>query len=287
MSNRFMGKDGFAWFVGVVEDREDPELMGRVRVRALGFHTDSLIDLPKSDLPWATVMSPTTDPSMNGLGETPPFIVEGSWVVGFFQDAEEKQHPIVLGTLPGFNLEKPNQGKGFSDPKGVFPRDADKPAGGLGEPDTNRLARGTMAEKHPSLKKRRLMKQCYVPTATRPWMGETDPESSPESIDYWEEIEPKSNTVSQYPYNHVHESESGHIHEIDDTAGGERLFTYHRSGSFVEIHPQGDKMTKVVGKNYEIIMKDSDLLISGDFNVTVEGDKRELIKKRADGTGGN
>jgi hypothetical protein len=36
----FMGQDGFIWFVGVVEDRNDPERLGRVRVRALGFHTD-------------------------------------------------------------------------------------------------------------------------------------------------------------------------------------------------------------------------------------------------------
>ena len=40
MSQSFMGLDGFIWFVGVVEDRNDPALLGRVRVRCLGFHTD-------------------------------------------------------------------------------------------------------------------------------------------------------------------------------------------------------------------------------------------------------
>ena len=34
----FMGKDGFVWFVGVVEDRNDPKKVGRVRVRCLGYH---------------------------------------------------------------------------------------------------------------------------------------------------------------------------------------------------------------------------------------------------------
>ena len=29
----FMGKDGFQWFVGVVEDRDDPKRMGRLNVR--------------------------------------------------------------------------------------------------------------------------------------------------------------------------------------------------------------------------------------------------------------
>ncbi len=80
----FMGQDGFIWFVGVVEDRNDPERIGRVRVRCLGFHTEDLNLLPTIDLPWAHVMHPVTDPSMHGMGNTPSFLVEGSWVIGFF-----------------------------------------------------------------------------------------------------------------------------------------------------------------------------------------------------------
>ena len=30
--NYFMGQDGFIWFTGVVEDRNDPDSLGRVRV---------------------------------------------------------------------------------------------------------------------------------------------------------------------------------------------------------------------------------------------------------------
>ncbi len=76
----FMGQDGFVWFVGVVEDRDDPERIGRVRVRCLGFHTEDLDKLPTADLPWAHVMHPVTDPSMHGMGNTPSFLVEGAWV---------------------------------------------------------------------------------------------------------------------------------------------------------------------------------------------------------------
>ena len=54
--NYFMGLDGFVWFTGVVEDRNDPDKLGRVRVRCLGFHTEDLLDIPTKDLPWATVM---------------------------------------------------------------------------------------------------------------------------------------------------------------------------------------------------------------------------------------
>ena len=70
----FMGLDGFAWFVGVVEDRNDPEQLGRVRVRCLGWHTEDLSALPTAELPWAHVMHPVTDPSMHGMGTTPSFL---------------------------------------------------------------------------------------------------------------------------------------------------------------------------------------------------------------------
>ena len=99
--NYFMGLDGFVWFTGVVEDRKDPAQLGRVRVRCLGWHTEDLNDIPTNSLPWAHIMHPTTDPSMQGLGNTPSFLVEGTWVVGFFLDAVEKQQPLIIGTLPG------------------------------------------------------------------------------------------------------------------------------------------------------------------------------------------
>ena len=46
MSNYFMGLDGFIWFIGVVEDRNDPSKLGRVKVRCLGFHTEDKNDIP-------------------------------------------------------------------------------------------------------------------------------------------------------------------------------------------------------------------------------------------------
>ena len=115
--NYFMGLDGFIWFTGVVEDRNDPDALGRVRVRCLGFHTENLEDIPTKDLPWATVMHPVTDPSMQGLGHTPSFLVEGSWVIGFFADAKERQQPIIMGSLPGIPTNRPDYTKGYNDPR--------------------------------------------------------------------------------------------------------------------------------------------------------------------------
>ena len=97
--SNFMGQDGFHWFVGVVEDRNDPSALGRVRVRCLGYHSADLTELPTTDLPWAHVMHPVTDPSMHGMGNSPSWLVEGGWVVGFFLD-DDLQQPLIIGTLP-------------------------------------------------------------------------------------------------------------------------------------------------------------------------------------------
>ena len=35
----FVGKDGFTWGVGEVEDTNDPMEIGRVRARVLGYYT--------------------------------------------------------------------------------------------------------------------------------------------------------------------------------------------------------------------------------------------------------
>ena len=100
--NYFMGLDGFIWFTGVVEDRNDPSQLGRVKVRCLGFHTEDKNKIPTDSLGLVLhVMHPVTDPSMQGMGTTPSFLVEGTWVVGFFTDAKEKQQPIIMGSLPG------------------------------------------------------------------------------------------------------------------------------------------------------------------------------------------
>ena len=37
----FVGKDGFFWWVGEVEDNEDPMELGRVKTRILGYYTNA------------------------------------------------------------------------------------------------------------------------------------------------------------------------------------------------------------------------------------------------------
>ena len=282
----FMGLDGFIWFVGVVENRNDPAELGRVQVRCLGYHTEDLSLIPTADLPWAHVMHPVTDPSMQGLGNTPSFLVEGSWVVGFFRDAREKQQPIIMGTLPGYPEELPDTKLGFNDPTNTYPTEeriySDH---GIKESDVSRLARGEDSETHAALMMRRELKQDDIPIAIKPHIPEVSDSTTLEERTTWNEPHPKSVTADEspytsakYPYNHVHESEAGHIHEIDDTPGGERLMQQHSTGTFQEIHPDGSKMVKVIGDNYEIIAGKSSILVVGDANITYDGNVRELVK---------
>jgi len=302
--NYFMGLDGFVWFTGVVEDRNDPDALGRVRVRCLGFHTEDLNDIPTADLPWATVMHPVTDPSMQGLGNTPSFLVEGSWVVGFFSDAREKQQPIIMGSLPGIPKNRPDYTKGFNDPRsklsdqidyvgdpsyGPYPVDGRQykmPSGHeLGISDTNRLAQGQESEDHNSLIDRRYNRQTDIPIATQPYLSTVSDEAVNETRTTFDEPHPKNiledadpYPSAQYPFNHVFESESGHITELDDTPGGERTYRQHSSGTYEEVVANGNKTVKVIGDNYELIMGGSNVYVSGAVNLTIGGDVRHLVK---------
>ena len=96
---KIFNKDGFNWWIGVVEDRMDPEKQGRCRVRIFGYHTDSKELLPTKDLPWAIPIQPITSAAISGIGSSPLGPVEGSWVIGFFLDGEDCQQPAIFGTI--------------------------------------------------------------------------------------------------------------------------------------------------------------------------------------------
>ena len=50
-------------------------------------------------------------------------------------------------------------------------------------------------------------------------------------------------TDREYPYNHVLETESGHVVELNDTPGGESVSVTHKSGSYVMIDKDGNLQT--------------------------------------------
>ena len=56
----YMGKDGFIWWQGVVEDRKDPLYLGRCKVRILGWHTDNKSDITYAGQPVSSQILKTT-----------------------------------------------------------------------------------------------------------------------------------------------------------------------------------------------------------------------------------
>ena len=92
----------------------------------------------------------------------------------------------------------------------------------------------------------------------------------------------------KYPYNHMIESEAGHVLEMDDTPNHERLHLYHRSGSRIEFMPKGDAVMKVMNNSYEVILKDKKILIAGSADIELaNGDYNLITKKGTTEDGGN
>lgn len=110
--DQFVGGQ-FDWFIGVVEDTNDPELLNRVKVRCFGYHTEDKAELPTKDLPFATVMMPTTSPSVEGIGQNHQ-LLSGSWVVGFFRDGPSAQDPMIMGSIMSFTEKERDTNLGFS-----------------------------------------------------------------------------------------------------------------------------------------------------------------------------
>jgi putative chitinase len=95
------------FYLGIVEDRiSDPLKLGRVKVRVFGVHTESLVDVPTEDLPWAIPLMTSGSASLSGIGDAVPQYVEGTTVFLFFQDGESKQQPIILGSMAGIPINK-------------------------------------------------------------------------------------------------------------------------------------------------------------------------------------
>jgi hypothetical protein len=95
------GNEGFKWFIGIVEDRDDPQKLGRVRVRIYNVHSESKAFVPTDSLPWATPLLPTTSAGLNQVGASPTGMMVGTTVFGFFLDGNEATLPVLFGVLAG------------------------------------------------------------------------------------------------------------------------------------------------------------------------------------------
>jgi len=361
--NNFMGKGGFVWWQGVVEDRIDPLFLGRCRVRILGWDTDDKNRMPTNELPWAYPVQPITSAAQTGVGISPTGVVEGTWVVGFYRDGEDAQERVFFGTLggiPGDTSPNPNSNKGFYDPRrsreelppshpkaekvgvlGVvslldndsssslsvptapvsieYYRKPELKSGEkvkeletnnpkfnysesplskgfgnlnvphtltaivkeyavrsrypdqnyLGEPTTPRTARGGSGVAgsiglHTGggiLQEKEKWRRAFSSNIRR---------AKASDVSTWEE--PPSDYATRYPYNHVHQTESGHLFEIDDTPGAERLHRYHRMGTFEEIGSLGQRITKIANQDFKFCMSNYYEQVHGDYLLNVSND---------------
>jgi hypothetical protein len=105
----------------------------------------------------------------------------------------------------------------------------------------------------------------------------------PVQKEYIEELgEKKTEYAAKYPYNKTITTSSGHVLELDDTPKAERIHVYHKSGSYIEIFPDGSIVTKSMKDSTSVTMNDhaisvvrGDLQIlanEGKIQITAEGD---------------
>ena len=289
-------------FFFLLEDRHDPLKIGRVRVRIHGIHTDNKLKIATPDLPWAQVILPTTSAGLSGMGMQHG-LVEGSTVFGYFRDGESCQDPVVLGVSTGVpqagyrvdalgNQQSRSVDKGFNDPRRLTLADYDGTPDVANPEQDSRRPHGLTSAIDSQPKSPKEITINYDATGSTiteveatedmlPWYPLYTEESDVSSIargdsllDKKIEIEghtfPDSVAKPVYPYNKVYQSESGHVIEVDDTVGKERLSTYHRSGTFQEVHPDGSVVQRIVNDNYQIVSKDDKIYIAGNADLTVE-----------------
>ena len=227
--------DSTRWFIGVVKNLNDPIKMGRVQVRIHGVHGEDLEQVPDEKLPWAQVLTPVTEGGVANLGNFLG-IQKDARVFGIFLDGKNSQMPMVMGSLP-------HSVKAESD------------AGRKTEVTTNVNAQGTTAD---------------TESVDRP-VDKIDLESDKEEQEIIDEPQQTNIYKPEYPHNKVTQTTSGHIIEIDDTPDAQRIHIYHKSGTFIEMQPNGDVVTQHAN-GFRSVTGNDKLYASGDVIWNVEGD---------------
>jgi hypothetical protein len=253
--------NGQMFYKACVENNSDPQKMGRLQLRVLGLHTPKKVKtategIPTSELPWANPAWPITSTAMNDMG-TWSIPRQGAWVWCFPED-KELQRWVYFATISGRPVQGPGSG-GFNDPDGEYPEI-------ILETDYNRLASNqNIGETIIPIKIAERMKA--IPLAE----GGT-----------WDE--PKEPYDAKYPFNRVFESErkgfvDGHLIEIDDTPGAERIHLWHKKGSWLSVHPNGQMLRRSTHDDYTMIVGDQYNYIDTNQYITIAEDRRVLVMR--------
>lgn len=191
---------------------------------------------------------------------------------------DEPDHPLTQAPPSVVEIESSDLNdttKGFGDPSGQYPK---QDALG-GKPDNNPLVIGVNSphiQNDPTTQGARqdVLSVASSPVAKNALRKKDIPKAGRHGGSW---SQPETPYAAQYPYNKVNASESGHVHEIDDTPGAERLHTAHKAGTFTEIGPDGTQVTRIVGDGYTIVDSNGYVLIEGRANVHVAGECNVMI----------
>jgi hypothetical protein len=253
---------------GVIEDRNDPEKLGRCKIRILGVHSesknkDNINGIPTDELPWAEPALSLIEGSVSGFGLwcVP---LQGSHVFVFFENGNITQ-PRYFASVPGLPVKASDSIKGFNDPDGYYPL-----SNKLNESDYHRLARNEKIDQTITEFKNQNL-DLGVSTAD----GAT-----------WDE--PHSAYNTQYPDNIVLATHVGITIEIDTTSGSERLHIYHPSGSYIEIDKEGNMVVRNSKNKFEIIDNDKKEHIVNNYDRTVDVNRTNKVgANETESIGGN
>lgn len=248
-------------FRGIVEDNNDPDKIGRVRVRVYGVHSQDKTLVKTEELPWSEVIGDNGFGLVAGVGLSSVLRV-GTWVWVMLEMGDFNK-PVVIGTIAGINSVT-------SDHEYPFESRSK-------ETDINRLAR---AEKLDEAYNRdgsptahnKIESTLDIQTGITDGVSGADvSQSEPSSLD----------TNTQYPNASVIETHSGHILQFDDTEGNERIRLFHRTGSYIEIRPDGSIVQKSMNEdsaNHYIHMSEVHNHIKKSVKTYIEENLDEIIK---------
>lgn len=265
-TRNFMGQDGFFWFFGIVEDRNDPSKQGLVRVRCFGLHPDDKTQVPTDHLPWAEVAAPVTDP------RSPHRLLEGDLVMGYFKDGQEQQEPIVLNVIQSQGGGNKNSQRGFADPGTNVSDRPSKPKGftssGMQPGSPVNYSAGAYTFNINSY----AMGVGGLADAAKDALR-----ASQVSLPGGGTVQEPANAANRKsPYVYAHESESGHVIELDDSPGAERVLVFHRAGSSVEMNPDGTVIYRNAKDGWMITLGDDVKYVKGAMKVSNEGEFQHL-----------
>jgi len=240
------------FFMGIVEKDHDVTLHDRIKVRCFGFHPPySSGEMDTDELPWATVVN-------GAQGATQGVPGNGEWVIGFFMDGRDAQHPVVLGTIPGQTLQAV-AGSGLPN-ESAHVKPTNRSVAEYGKPPTKPERSGERIEETQALLQLAAAKT-DVPTADGNSWDEFGIPSPPG---------PEKAVTFRSPYTDSFVSIAG------AGSGTEYIILSHNEGSYVVIHPSGDITVKSFADRQDVTEGSSHEVVSGTKNLTVEGNSYNL-----------